>query len=70
MVEPVGPVDAGPYPAVPDAKGYSLAGDEGAEAGRGRWVEAGRGCLGVDSVPRLRALCEAGRWRPVEAVSV
>jgi len=40
MVEPVGPVDAGPYPAAPAAKGYSLAGDEGAgrlPVGRGQW---------------------------------
>ena len=38
MVEPVGPVDAGPYPAAHAAEGYSLAGDEGAErlpVGRG-----------------------------------
>ena len=39
MVEPVGPVDAGPYPAAHAAEGYSLAGDEGEgrPAGGGQW---------------------------------
>jgi len=69
IVEPVGPVDAGPYPAAPAAEGYSLAGDEGAgrlPVGRGQWrlPRCGQQCQGSG------LSVEAGRWRPMEAVSV
>ena len=58
MVEPVGPVEAGPYPAAPAAEGYSLAGAEGAgrlPVGRGQW-----------RLPRCgqRAEAPGSLWRP------